>query len=365
MKNFIFFIVLILTGNLTAFGQAFMYKHVATDANIVASLTRLDHPMLNDNPDAKLIVTHNWGDDTVYNDHVTSAFYNTATGVWFLRNEDIAPMIENATFNIYIAQDNEIITHIATEENQGTGPNISLIDYPPLVGNDITPVFLTHSYNPNYIQNDINYGLYFNSIADRRGIFSEGGQVIPDGAAFFLLVGTEGENVAFHRHQATAATITANYSELDHPFLNGNPDAIFIVQHYFGAMPDSNVNNDHTVGVWFRQSTQRWNIFNEDLADFPEGIVFDLAILNPNMGLEEQSLAKVKFFPNPTDGVVTFSSKEILESIEIYDLAGKKIIGLLGNTTELQADLSYYPKGTYLAVIQTSKGKQTLKVVKN
>lgn len=53
-------------------------------------------------------------------------------------------------------------------------------------------------------------------------------------------------------------------------------------------------------------------------------------------------------YPNPTNGLVTISSKEIIQKLVVMDLTGKIIIEKSVNTNESQIDLSKFNNGIYL-----------------
>jgi len=72
-------------------------------------------------------------------------------------------------------------------------------------------------------------------------------------------------------HIATAENTAANWTYIDHPDLNGNPDARFLFSQRY-----NDVDNNHPTGVWYASS--QWAIFNEDLAPMPEGVAFNIYI---------------------------------------------------------------------------------------
>ena len=67
-------------------------------------------------------------------------------------------------------------------------------------------------------------------------------------------------------------------------------------------------------------------------------------------------------YPNPVEDVLHFSSNNY-HVATLYDLSGKAIVQLLAGTQSI--NLSAFPSGIYVLVIQSDEGKQTLKVVKN
>lgn len=84
------------------------FRHTATVATIFqTSKTQIDHPLLNDNPSAKLIVTQNWGSiGGIYNNNPIGVEYDNAANKWRIVNTNGAAMPENAMFNVHIAGTN-------------------------------------------------------------------------------------------------------------------------------------------------------------------------------------------------------------------------------------------------------------------
>jgi hypothetical protein len=81
------------------------FVHKATAANTTGHVTYIDNPKLNGNPNAQLIISHNWSAPAgnVYNNHPTGVWYNSVNGRWSVYNQDLVAMPVNASFNILIA----------------------------------------------------------------------------------------------------------------------------------------------------------------------------------------------------------------------------------------------------------------------
>jgi serine/threonine protein kinase len=82
-------------------------------------------------------------------------------------------------------------------------------------------------------------------------------------------------------HKATPATIGKNYTVIDNPLTNGNPNAILIVTQNWNPGGGNGRYNNHPVGVWYTPSGN-WSIFNEDLAPMPPQASFNVQVLNPS-----------------------------------------------------------------------------------
>lgn len=96
-------------------------------------------------------------------------------------------------------------------------------------------------------------------------------------ATFLLLltcmVGTSQDKI--YLHTATVANSWDYVTYLDHPDLNGNPDAVFMFNHCWGP---SGFYNNKAQGIFYTGA--EWAIFNEDLTNMQEGASFNIYIPN-------------------------------------------------------------------------------------
>lgn len=342
-----------------------IYVHTATAANTAGHITLIDHPELNGNPNAAIVYVNNYnpngGTVGVYNNNVSGLWYDGLQ--WAIYNEDFSPMIEGASFNIYIAENPDyVITHVATPTNI-TG-QVTAIDHPLLNGMDPGPfVALSHYYNPNGVYNTGNYGQYY--FGGFRKLFDEGFTAVPEGAAFKVLVqvGTTGSSQ--FGHASSASNIVNNWTIIDHPVLNGNPNATFVMSHYWGANgAPSEVYLDAVLGVWYNGS--RWAIYTEDNSlAFPENVVFDIIVVPQQvLGVSDNEVASITMHPNPATDIVNFTALENILSIDIYNLLGQEIMNSDFNNNEVEMDISPLSTGTYFAKVKTANGSQTLKLLR-
>ncbi|MBA3985499.1 MAG: T9SS type A sorting domain-containing protein [Flavobacteriales bacterium] len=364
MKTFFTFLLLFFTA--TIFAQPHMFVHTATAANINGAASYLNHPLLNGNPDAKLIVTHNWnpsgGSDGVFNNNQIGVYYD---GLWSVYNESQAPMInyQGSSYNVYVALGNEIITTATSTIDPPT--DYLPFDYPQTNGDPEAFLAPQTYFNPNFVYNNKNYGVEYDyNNSGYWGIYDESFTGIPQGAAFFILV--EGVGVQRTRHLATAANITAATTAIDHPILNGNPDAVFIVSHVYGGMGSgSQVDINRVFGVYYNPDISRWTVFFQNLDPMIEGAAFNLFIYDPTLNIEENSITDLSFYPNPVQNVVTFSAKEIIDTITIFDMQGRKIEHYLIESATIQINISHLASGNYIAKITSGTANQNVKFIKN
>jgi hypothetical protein len=79
-------------------------------------------------------------------------------------------------------------------------------------------------------------------------------------------------------HRATGANSRGDYTYLDHPSINGDPDAVVLV---VPASSRRNAGGDaygHNIGVWYEPGERKWAVFNQDLAPVPAGSAFGVVV---------------------------------------------------------------------------------------
>ncbi len=80
------------------------------------------------------------------------------------------------------------------------------------------------------------------------------------------------------------------------------------------------------------------------------------------LGVDENEVAPISIFPNPTNGIVNVSSKNEIEEIELYDMAGKR----LNKVQKVNSiDISAFENGVYVLKVKQNGSVTTKKIVKN
>lgn len=71
----------------------------------------------------------------------------------------------------------------------------------------------------------------------------------------------------------------------------------------------------------------------------------------------------VKIYPNPTNGIVNFSSIEDILKIEIYDISGKMVKTISLKSQKVQLDLTNLDKGIYTTLINSRNKTKIEKIL--
>ena len=83
------------------------------------------------------------------------------------------------------------------------------------------------------------------------------------------------------------------------------------------------------------------------------------------LSTEKFNLSNVKIYPNPTKSSWTIKTENSnISSIEVYNVLGKNVLSLNPNGSEVKIDASSLKSGLYFAKINTEKGTNSLKLIK-
>jgi hypothetical protein len=99
---------------------------------------------------------------------------------------------------------------------------------------------------------------------------------MPPGAAFNVLIPAVDTSVFIH--PARNWNITANWTTIDHPLTNGDPDAVVLVTHTYNPGGGGGTYNNHAIGVWYDDDVDKWAIFNQDRAAMTEFAAFNVLV---------------------------------------------------------------------------------------
>jgi hypothetical protein len=88
-------------------------------------------------------------------------------------------------------------------------------------------------------------------------------------------------------------------------------------------------------------------------------------IINPLNILELSRPNEINIYPNPTSRFVHLKNTTNVQSIELYDLSGKRLHTITNNEIFQGIDLLDFPRGIYIMQIKTDLGMQVARVIKD
>ncbi len=256
------------------------FVHTAVAANTTGHTTRIDHPLANGNPNALLIVTPNWnpgGGAGVYNNHAIGVYY---TGTrWAIFNQDIVAIPLGADFNVTVSPAANVQTFLHDSTAANNDFNWTTINNAVSNGNANAILFTTPNWNPPGqpgVYHDHTLGVWYTGL-NRWAIFNQDLAAMAAGPSFNVR-GVPGVKATEYVHDATAANIVSNWTVLNHPLLNNNPNAIVQATQNWNPGGGGGVYNNRHIGVWYTGT--RWAVFNQNLAAMPVGASFNISISN-------------------------------------------------------------------------------------
>jgi hypothetical protein len=266
----------------TQSGPGLRFIHVATASTTGGYRTYVYHPfMYPEGPDDVLFVTQNvnpYGGPDVYNPHSVATWFDIGFDAWTIVNQDEATMPFDAGFNILVPSANVVsFTHQATAANMFSGS--TRLDHPLANGNPNAVLLVSQSLNPHgsVVLNDHPIGVWYDQASARWAIFNEDLANVLEGAQFNVLIATT--NAAAFVHQASTSNMVRHATLIDHPLVNGNPNAILFVtqnRNPGGGWPGTL--NSRDVGVMYVEGFGKWAIVNLDGAYMTVDAAFNVVI---------------------------------------------------------------------------------------
>lgn len=175
--------------------------------------------------------------------------------------------------SIAFSQDTMFV-HTATAAN--SAGHITYIDHPDLNGNPGARLAYSHVWNPGGsggVYNDNIMGLWYDG--SNWALFNEDTSVsFVDGSSFNIYIG-QGTEIIEHIASVANQGSLASYSVVDHPSLNGNPNANVVISNYWNP---AGVYNNFNYGFWYDDGIDRWIIYTESLADIPIDSAFFITV---------------------------------------------------------------------------------------
>lgn len=83
------------------------------------------------------------------------------------------------------------------------------------------------------------------------------------------------------------------------------------------------------------------------------------------LGVHDFENTSVSISPNPVTTILAITAKDIITSIQLFDIQGRIITTKLSSSMETNLDLSQQASGVYLVKVYTDKGMKVQKVIKN
>lgn len=256
-----------------------VFTHVADGSNTLGSNTLLNHPSINNDPNARIIISRLYNDDGgasgVFNEHFVGIRYSSSTGRWVIENTDLETLPLGVVFRILVVNPTEtFFVHELASDATSTRLN-----HPSLEGNPDARIFLTRNASPGgagpFQRADVGLRVFWNgswwtlTFHDSNGVAT----TLPAGTSFNVYVPPPGAATVVHVTDNSNLSQGNTFSTIDLPAANGVPFAAVFATKLTPSGP--HVSMVPPLGVRYDGSSNRWAIYPEnDLASLAENMYF-------------------------------------------------------------------------------------------
>ena len=247
-------------------------KHTVTTANADAQRTRLDYSTLNNNTSKIIVASAELGTTNLRNASALGMYY--FSNKWHIFNQSTSPMVVGEIYNILISDpaDPNAFVHQVSMANLFS-PSISDLDHPSANGKPDARLFVTAVWEKSTDFNNHALGVVF--FNNRWHVMNMDGSDLPVGMKINVIVNTT--NSASFVHTTSSASISSDYSAIDHFVSNVKPNAKIFVTPYQGTSIFPVV-NQNVVGLWYSTSRTKWTVFNESGFAMQQNASFNILV---------------------------------------------------------------------------------------
>lgn len=168
--------------------------------------------------------------------------------------------------------------HIATADN--TFGNYTLLAENFVNDDPSRSYFVTQNYTSGAADgayNPHNIGVFYDTSSHYWAIYNEDAALMPIGAAFNVYMANTCMSDTILVQEAANFNSSANYTVINSPLVNGNPNLELFVTHNFNRGGFGGITDDHPLGVWYTPDGH-WSIFHEDGTPMPWGAEYNILV---------------------------------------------------------------------------------------
>ncbi len=90
----------------------------------------------------------------------------------------------------------------------------------------------------------------------------------------------------------------------------------------------------------------------------------DFELQLQTLSLNDKLIDGFTFGPNPTKGVLRLKANSTIERIRVYNILGKELMNVKGESEEITLNLSNFANGMYLVKAESGESSQTVRIIK-
>jgi hypothetical protein len=241
-----------------------IFVHTAAAANSLGDWTDLDNPVTNGCPQMLVEVTATFTPGAVYDTHALGVWYDGRTAKWSIFHEDHTPVPLGATYTIFATLPQPAF-FIQTATSANSAGDYTVIDNPQTNNQPYYELFVTPNWSVNSVYDTHVLGVWYNG--SNWTIFHEDHTPIPVGTSYNVHARSSDDSFF---HIATNFNSSGDWTEMNDPVINNNPNEYVFVTANFSGVYDT-----HVLGVWYGFDGH-WTIFHEDSTAIPAGATYNV-----------------------------------------------------------------------------------------
>jgi hypothetical protein len=359
MKKTVTLIASIVLLHTISFAQNYLgpvFMHVTTTANTSAHITDLSATQTGSTDGKKFIFCHYYGQ-----------YLSSNQGLWYdgsvytIFNENISPMLNNDKYAVLLPQTGgTLFQHTVTTAN--SSGNTTELNNAALNGNPNAVFFFSKTFDGS-TYDTAHLGIWYSG--GKWYLYNEEyNKPITVGLTINIFV--PNSNATVFTHTATAANIKNYLTTLDHPMLNGKPDAMPFFSHNYTSGAGA-VYNNAPCSMWYDDVEARWTVYNDNFAALPVGATFSILIAGTTVpaGIGNNNLASnnLELTQNENELCIKIKANAKMQKVELVNING--VVCYTKNTDlahKANCPLEHLAKGLYIVRVSTNEGVVTGKI---
>ncbi len=291
------------------------FTHVSAAANISAAVTYINHPLTNNNSNARLFITHtlNGPGGTLYTNYtnkVLGVFYSNSENKWAIFFQDQSAMQPDLAFNVYVAFSGSTTFTHTSAGNEG---HITTLNHIALNNNPWARIMVTQNYSLSNVYNNHHIGVWYDFSIGRWTIFNQDLTIMSTGAGFNINIVDDANDVVSQDLVNGSFEVESgvdNTSSIPQGWFSSNPAQGERLCNLYGISPDVAFGGDCALVMVGAPSTSA--TFAQTLR--PPGGTNTIAMSALVRGVNQTGggtiFARV-FLTNGTRGILRLSSTDI------------------------------------------------------
>mgnify|MGYP000873557004 CR=1 FL=1 len=136
------------------------------------------------------------------------------------------------------------------------------------------------------------------------------------------------------------------------------------IQWYDGIGPDSTMGTLETPLPLTTLLVDGTTYYASQTIDDVESEERFAVTVHATMGIAEQSLSTLRFYPNPVNNTLNLSNSDAIDAVTVYNVMGQLLLNKNIDNTSTEVDFSNLQNGIYLVKISSSGQEKTIKIQK-